>query len=201
MNYQNLLKPIIDRVVSLTAIIILLPLFVALCCLLAIFQRGQVFFKQRRPGKDEKIFQLLKFKTMNDNKDDLGNLLPDEQRLTLIGAFVRKFSLDELPQLFNVLKGEMSLIGPRPWLEEYLSLYNEFQRRRHEVKPGITGWAQVNGRNMVDWDKRFEFDVYYVDNISFLFDMKIIYRTIWNVIASKGISGEGTITMKKFTGN
>lgn len=138
---------------------------------------------------------------MNDNRDAKGKLLPDEKRLTYIGKWVRKLSLDELPQLINVVKGDMSLIGPRPWLEEYLPLYNSFQRRRHEVRPGITGWAQVNGRNMMGWDIRFEYDVYYIDHVSFKFDMRIAFMTIWNIVTSRGISGEGTATMSKFNGN
>jgi lipopolysaccharide/colanic/teichoic acid biosynthesis glycosyltransferase len=156
---------------------------------------------QARPGKDEKIFQLLKFKTMNDKKDGEGQLLPDADRLTKIGKFIRKTSIDELPQLYNVIRGDMSLIGPRPLLVEYLPLYDEFQQRRHKVKPGITGWAQVNGRNALSWKKRFEYDVYYVDHISLLLDLRIFFLTILNIITGKGISGGGSVTMSKFIGN
>ena len=138
---------------------------------------------------------------MNNRKDSNGYLLPDEDRLTGIGKMIRKLSVDELPQLINVIKGDMSLIGPRPWLVEYLTLYNDFQMRRHEVKPGITGWAQVNGRNALSWDNRFEYDVYYVDHISFSLDVRIFFMTIWNILTGKGISGEGSVTMTKFSGN
>jgi lipopolysaccharide/colanic/teichoic acid biosynthesis glycosyltransferase len=168
--------------------------------LLFFSNKGKVFFVQPRPGKNENIFYVIKFKTMNDNVDEKGHLLPDSERLTKIGKIVRKISFDELPQLFNVIKGDMSLIGPRPWLVEYLPLYNDFQRRRHEVKPGITGWAQVNGRNALSWDKRFNYDVYYVDHISFVLDIKIFLMTIWNIIIGRGISGEGSATMEKFNG-
>lgn len=179
----------------------LLPIIMSTAILLFIFNSGEVFFKQPRPGINEKIFTLIKFKTMNDKTDENGDLLSDENRLTVIGKWVRKLSLDELPQLINVIKGDMSLIGPRPWLIEYLPLYNDFQRRRHEVLPGITGWAQVNGRNMLSWDDRFNFDVHYVDNISLSLDMKIAFITILNVLSSKGISAEGMATVKKFEGN
>ena len=162
--------------------------------------RGKVFFIQPRPGKDEKIFNLIKFKTMNDLRDDSGVLLPDSDRLTWAGKLVRKLSFDELPQLINVIKGDMSLIGPRPWLVEYLPLYNNYQQRRHEVKPGITGWAQVNGRNAVSWADRFDYDVYYVDHISFGLDVKIFFITIWKILKGEGISGEGVVTMEKFDG-
>ena len=159
-----------------------------------------MFFIQERPGKDERIFKIWKFKTMNDNRDSDGNLLSDKERLTNVGKFVRKTSLDELPQLFNVLKGDMSLIGPRPLLVSYLPLYNETQRRRHEVRPGITGWAQVNGRNAIAWEKKFEYDVYYVNNYSFLFDLRIILLTIQKVLKSDGINSTTSATMEVFTG-
>ncbi|WOC51494.1 hypothetical protein BPO_0847 [Bergeyella porcorum] len=162
---------------------------------------GKPFFFQLRPGKDGKIFKIIKFKTMNDKKDSDGNLLPDADRLTKIGSFVRKTSLDEIPQLLNVIKGDMSLIGARPLLPSYLELYNDFQRRRNEVKPGITGWAQVNGRNSISWEKKFEYDVWYVDNISFLLDCKILLLTILKVFKSEGINEEGQATSQEFKGN
>ncbi|PJA06310.1 MAG: lipid carrier--UDP-N-acetylgalactosaminyltransferase, partial [Flavobacteriales bacterium CG_4_10_14_0_2_um_filter_35_18] len=161
---------------------------------------GKPFFFQLRPGKNGKIFKIVKFKTMNDKKDHEGNLLPDAKRLTKIGSFVRKTSLDELPQLFNVLKGEMSLIGPRPLLVEYLPLYSEEQNRRHEVKPGITGWAQVNGRNAISWEDKFKYDVWYVDNASFLVDMRILFLTIKKVLGSENISSKTSLTIEKFKG-
>lgn len=199
--YKKWIKRLVDFISSSLLIIVLSPLIFFTSTLLLVFNSGQVFFTQKRPGLNEKLFTLYKFKTMNDTKDIKGELLSDEYRLTLIGKWVRKLSLDELPQLINVLKGEMSLIGPRPWLIEYLPLYNDFQKRRHEVRPGITGWAQVNGRNMVSWDKRFQYDVFYVDNVSFLLDLKILALTIWNVSTSRGISAEGMATMNKFEGN
>jgi lipopolysaccharide/colanic/teichoic acid biosynthesis glycosyltransferase len=176
------------------------PLFLVLTLFLAIANEGKPFFVQRRPGKNEIIFKIIKFKTMNDKKDSFGNLLSDAERLTSIGSFVRKTSLDELPQLINVLKGDMSLIGPRPLLPQYLPLYNEFQKQRHYVKPGITGWAQVNGRNAISWEKKFEYDVYYVDNISFLLDVKIVFLTIEKVVVQDGINTEGQVTTLKFKG-
>ena len=162
---------------------------------------GKPFFYQKRPGRGGHIFSIIKFKTMNDRKDLNGNLLSDAERLTPIGAFVRKTSLDELPQLVNVLLGDMSLIGPRPLLVEYLPLYSERQMKRHEVKPGITGWAQINGRNTVDWPERFEMDVWYVEHLSFLLDLKIIWRTIFKVVKSEGVSSGTSATMEKFQGN
>jgi lipopolysaccharide/colanic/teichoic acid biosynthesis glycosyltransferase len=159
------------------------------------------FFFQRRPGKGNKVFSIIKFKTMNDRKDAGGQLLPDADRLTTMGRLVRKTSLDELPQLINVLKGDMSLIGPRPLLEEYLPLYNNRQIRRHEVRPGITGWAQVNGRNALDWQKRFELDVWYVDHLSFWLDVRIVFKTIMKVLKSEGVNSATSATMEKFTGN
>tara|TARA_Y100000817_G_scaffold267996_1_gene224865 strand:- start:41 stop:511 length:471 start_codon:yes stop_codon:yes gene_type:complete len=154
-----------------------------------------------RPGKNERIFKIIKFKTMNDRKDANGNLLADEERLTKIGAFVRKTSLDEIPQLLNVIKGDMSLIGPRPLLVQYLPLYNDFQRQRHLIRPGITGWAQINGRNAISWNQKFEYDVWYVKNYSFLLDLKIVFLTIKKVFVREGISQEGTATMEVFKGN
>jgi lipopolysaccharide/colanic/teichoic acid biosynthesis glycosyltransferase len=168
--------------------------------LLSIANKGKPFFFQPRPGKNSKIFKVIKFKTMTDQKDALGNLLPDEQRLTPIGNFVRKTSLDEIPQLINVIKGDMSLVGPRPLLVEYLPLYNQTQQRRHEVKPGITGWAQINGRNAIGWDKKFEYDIWYVDHLSFSLDVWILWLTIKKVFKREGISQDGQATMEKFKG-
>lgn len=199
--YKRVFKRIIDIILSLFLLCVLSPFILITAILLTIFNSGAVLFLQHRPGLNEKIFTLIKFKTMNDKRNLKGELLPDDERLTFAGKLVRKLSLDELPQLINVLKGDMSLIGPRPWLVEYLPLYNSFQRRRHEVRPGITGWAQVNGRNMIGWDKRFEYDIYYVDNVSFWLDVKIVLMTIWNILTSRGISAKGTATMQKFTGN
>ena len=159
-----------------------------------------LFFYQLRPGKGERIFKIIKFKTMNDRRDANGELLPDAERLTKIGAFVRKTSLDEIPQLLNVLKGDMSVIGPRPLLPQYLPLYNETQKRRHEVKPGITGWAQVNGRNAISWERKFELDVWYVDHLSFVLDLKILLLTVKKVFIREGISQEGQATMEAFRG-
>jgi lipopolysaccharide/colanic/teichoic acid biosynthesis glycosyltransferase len=163
--------------------------------------KNNPFFIQERPGKNEKIFKLIKFKTMNDKTDENGKLLPDKERLTKIGKIIRSLSLDELPQLINVLKGNMSLVGPRPLLIKYLPLYNERQRKRHNVKPGITGWAQVNGRNNISWEEKFELDVEYVENVCFLFDMKILWMTILKVIKREGINSISTATMYPFTGN
>jgi lipopolysaccharide/colanic/teichoic acid biosynthesis glycosyltransferase len=198
--YQKIFKPLIDVLLSFILLVISSPILLLTSLSLMIANRGSVFFVQPRPGKDQRIFKLVKFRTMNNQKDSDGNLLPDADRLTGVGKMIRKLSVDELPQLINVIKGDMSLIGPRPWLVEYLPLYDDFQKRRHEVKPGITGWAQVNGRNALSWDKRFEYDVYYVDHLSFGLDVKIFFLTIWNIITGKGISGEGSATMEKFTG-
>jgi undecaprenyl phosphate N,N'-diacetylbacillosamine 1-phosphate transferase len=199
--YKNFLKRIIDFLLSIIALVVLSPIFIIITLFLAVSNKGKPFFFQSRPGKDEKLFKVIKFKTMNDKKDAQGNLLPDTDRLTGIGSFVRKTSLDEIPQLLNVIKGDMSLIGPRPLLVQYLSLYNKKQKRRHKVRPGITGWAQVNGRNTVSWQKKFEYDVWYVDHISFLLDIKIIFMTIFKVFKGEGISAEGQSTMEAFKGN
>lgn len=198
--YSRFFKRLIDFVLSLGAFIVLLPVFLVVTLLLAIANDGKPFFLQPRPGKHGRIFRVIKYKTMNDKRDAQGDLLPDADRLTPIGSFVRKTSLDEIPQLLNVIKGEMSLIGPRPLLVEYLPLYNEVQRRRHEVRPGITGWAQVNGRNAISWEEKFRYDVWYVDNVSFLLDLKIIFMTIGKVFKSEGISAEGVATMERFRG-
>jgi undecaprenyl phosphate N,N'-diacetylbacillosamine 1-phosphate transferase len=199
--YRNFLKRIVDLIVSLVAFCLLLPLFLIITALLFVANQGSPFFVQARPGKNGRIFRLVKFKTMNDRKDASGNLLPDADRLTGIGRFIRKTSLDEIPQLINVIKGEMSLIGPRPLLVEYLPLYNETQKRRHEVRPGITGWAQVNGRNAIGWNEKFELDVWYVDHLDFRLDCKIIFFTLMKVAKSEGISQQGHVTMQKFTGS
>ena len=175
------------------------PLFLTLTIILFIYNRANPFFTQHRPGENEKIFKVIKFKTMNDKKDSTGSLLPDADRITPIGKFTRRTSLDELPQLINVLKGNMSLIGPRPLLPEYLPLYDDFQRRRHEVKPGITGWAQVNGRNAISWEQKFELDVWYVDNVTLLLDMKILWKTFLNVFAREGINQAGQATANAFS--
>ncbi len=184
----------------LACLIALLPTLLIICVLRIAHGKGGVFFTQQRPGKNEVIFRLLKFKTMDDKRDEAGNLLPDSERLTVIGKFIRKTSLDELPQLWNVLKGEMSIIGPRPLLIEYLHLYNEIQKRRHEVRPGITGWAQVNGRNAISWEQKFEYDVWYVEHCSFLLDIKILWRTIEKVLKREGVNASKNITMSKFQG-
>lgn len=199
--YKFFIKRLIDIFLSFFVLLVFLPILLILIVFLAIVNEGKPFFIQRRPGKNEKIFKIIKFKTMNDKKDIYGDLLPDADRLTKVGTFVRKTSLDELPQLINVLKGDMSLIGPRPLLPQYLPLYNDFQKRRHNVRPGITGWAQVNGRNAISWTQKFELDVYYVDNISVSLDLKIIFYTIKKVLKSDGISQEGQATMEYFKGN
>lgn len=199
--YRNYIKRIIDFLASFFGFVILLPLFLVITVFLFFANDGKPFFFQRRPGKNGRIFMLIKFKTMNDRKDENGNLLPDDKRLTSIGKFVRKTSLDEIPQLLNVLKGDMSLIGPRPLLVEYLPLYNAFQNRRHEVRPGITGWAQVNGRNAISWQRKFELDVWYVDHVSFKTDCQILLKTFLKVSQAEGISSTSYATMEKFTGN
>lgn len=201
MIYKNYTKNAVDRSVSLILIIILLPVILTSFLILLFINRGKALFIQRRPGKNIKPFYLLKFKTMNDKKDNNGNLLPDKERLTKLGSLLRKFSIDELPQLFNVLIGDMSLIGPRPLLFKYLPLYNEKQRKRHNVRPGITGWAQVNGRNAISWKEKFEYDVYYVENLSFKLDMKIFFMTIFKIIKSEGINQSSERPMMPFNGD
>lgn len=187
--YKRVFKRYFDIFVSLTALIILSPLFLILMVLLRFANGGAgVFFLQERPGRNERVFRIIKFRTMTDERGDDGMLLPDVRRITKAGLIMRQTSLDELPQLLNVLKGDMSLVGPRPQLMEYLPLYNDTQRRRHEVRPGITGLAQVNGRNAISWEKKFEYDVWYVDNYSFVLDMKILFKTIWKVLLQEGIS-------------
>lgn len=200
--YRHFIKRLLDFMISLTAITILSPLIVTVTIWLKIANKGAgAFFTQERPGLHSKIFQVIKFKTMTDEKDMHGNLLSDEQRLTKVGRFIRSTSIDELPQLFNVLKGDMALIGPRPLLVKYLSLYSEKQMRRHEVRPGITGWAQCHGRNAISWTQKFDYDVWYVDHISFVTDMKVILLTIKTVLKRSGISHEGCATMEAFNGH
>ena len=199
--YQKYIKRIIDFSFAFAALLILLPVIFLLWLGLTIANKGAgAFFTQERPGLHGKIFRIYKFKTMNDACDSDGNLLPDGERLTPIGKFIRKLSLDELPQLWNVLKGDMSLIGPRPLLPQYLALYSSEQARRHNVRPGITGWAQVNGRNAISWTQKFILDCYYVDNISFALDVKILFMTVRKVIIREGISQEGNATMEFFDG-
>ncbi len=199
-SYTNFFKPFLDFIISLTAFIILLPVFIVIVIVLFIANKGKPFFFQTRPGKDGKIFKIVKFKTMNDKLDNEGFLLPDEKRMTLAGKIIRRTSLDEIPQLLNVIKGDMSLVGPRPLLSEYLPLYSEAQKKRHDVKPGITGWAQVNGRNALSWGKKFEYDIWYVHNVSFLLDVRILFMTVMKVFQSEGISSATNVTMEKFTG-
>jgi lipopolysaccharide/colanic/teichoic acid biosynthesis glycosyltransferase len=198
--YKFIFKFWIDLVIALICLLVLSPIFLLTSIGLIFINQGSPFFLQSRPGRNGKLYKIIKFKTMNDKKDSDGNLLSDEKRLTKTGKFIRKTSLDEIPQLLNVLKGEMSLIGPRPLLPEYLPLYNEVQKRRHDVLPGITGWAQVNGRNAISWEQKFEFDVYYVDNLSFLLDCKIIYLTIKKVINREGIAAANSVSAESFKG-
>ena len=200
--YKHFFKRLIDFVVSFCALAILWPLLLVVAIWLHFANKGAgAFFMQDRPGKDAKIFKVIKFKTMTDERDAEGKLLPDEQRLTKVGRFVRSLSIDELPQLINVLKGDMALIGPRPLLPKYLPLYSPEQYRRHEVRPGITGWAQVNGRNNISWTKKFELDVYYVDHCSLWLDLKIIFMTVQRVLGRKDISLEGEATTIPFNGH
>jgi len=199
--YKSYIKRLIDILISLSILTLLSPVFLLVCISLFIANNGKAFFVQERPGKNALIFKIIKFKSMTDKKSSTGELLPDEARLTKIGQFVRKTSLDEIPQLLNVLKGEMSMIGPRPLLVEYLELYSEEQNKRHDVKPGITGWAQVNGRNAISWSKKFEYDVWYVDNQTFFLDLKIFWMTFMKVIKRDDISSNTHATMEKFTGN
>lgn len=198
--YANFFKHLIDFLLSLIALVVLFPVLIVLIVLGAIKMKGNPFFTQLRPGKNEKIFRLIKFRTMTCERDKDGNLLPDEQRLTKYGKALRSTSLDELPELINILIGNMSIVGPRPLLVEYLPLYNERQRRRHEVRPGLTGLAQVNGRNSLTWKQKFEDDVKYIDNLTFISDMKIILKTAAKVLHREGISAEGAATVIPFTG-
>ncbi len=199
--YRNCLKRLIDFIISLVAVTLFLPLLLALTFLGVVNMKGNPFFIQERPGKNGEIFKLIKFRSMTSEKDDKGVLLPDELRLKKYGKLLRKTSLDELPELINILKGDMAIIGPRPLLVEYLPLYNEHQKRRHEVRPGLTGYAQVNGRNAISWQERFELDVWYVDHVSLINDLKIFIKTFGVVFGSKGVSSETSATMEKFKGN
>ncbi len=201
MMYKNFIKRLLDFCIALCALSVLWPILLVITIFLHFANKGAgAFFTQERPGKNAKIFKVVKYKTMTDERDADGKLLPDAQRLTKIGKIVRSLSIDELPQLFNVLKGDMSFVGPRPLLVKYLPLYSKEQMRRHDVRPGITGWAQVNGRNAITHTKKFEYDVWYVDNISFLLDIKILFLTIKKVFVREGISGEGIATAATFDG-
>jgi len=196
--YKKFIKRLLDVILSLLGLLLLSPIFILVIIGLYISNNGKPFFLQARPGLNEKIFKIIKFRTMNDKKDEKGNLLSDAERLTSIGAFVRKTSLDEIPQLINVLKGDMSVVGPRPLLPDYLPFYSDFQKKRHQVKSGITGWAQVNGRNAISWEQKFEYDVWYVNNVSFSIDLKILFLTIKKIIFPDGITADGHATMPRF---
>ena len=198
--YEKYIKRLLDFFLSLMALCVLSPVLLVLILLGAWKMKGNPFFTQQRPGKGEKIFKLIKFRTMTCEKDAAGNLLPDEQRLTKYGCFLRATSLDELPELINILKGDMSIVGPRPLLVKYLPRYNAEQRRRHDVRPGLTGWAQANGRNAISWEDKFRLDVWYVDHISFLVDIKTILLTVKNVLRREGISSDTSATMEEFVG-
>lgn len=193
--YSKYIKRLLDIILSFSAIIILLPIYVIVSILVLIFMGWPIIFKQPRPGKNEKIFNMYKFRTMTNKKDKDGNLLPDEERLPKFGKFLRASSLDELPELINILKGDMSLIGPRPLLVKYLPYYTEEEHHRHDVRPGLTGWAQVNGRNLLNWDERFKKDLEYVNNISFKMDLKVIFKTISIVLKREGVTDKKTVTM------
>lgn len=196
-----MVKYIFDKSLALVLILIFFPLLIIISLLILIMMGKPIFFRQKRPGKNGNIFGIYKFRTMTNEKDEKGELLPDNSRLVGIGKFIRSTSLDELPQLFNVLKGEMSFVGPRPLLIEYLELYNDNQKRRHNVKPGITGWAQVNGRNAISWEQKFNYDIWYVDNQSFLLDIKILWLTFLKVIKRSDVSSSTSVTMEKFEGS
>ena len=194
-------KRFFDVFASLIGLILLSPLLLVVVILLCFANNGRPFYFQKRPGKNEKIFTIIKLRTMNDKKDENGELLPDGMRITKVGHVIRKTSLDEIPQLLNVIKGDMSIIGPRPLLVSYLNFYNDFQKKRHQIKPGVTGWAQVNGRNAISWNQKFDYDVYYVENQSFLLDLKILGKTVKKVFISEGISSDNSATMPYFKGN
>ncbi len=198
--YQRYIKRALDFLLALVAIIVLSPIMLIVAILVRTKLGSPVLFKQQRPGKNEKIFNMYKFRTMTDQKDENGNLLPDEVRLTEFGKTLRSTSLDELPELFNIIKGDMSIVGPRPLLVRYLPLYNERQRHRHDVRPGFTGLAQVNGRNSISWEEKFEWDVRYVENITFFGDIKIILKTVKTVLTHEGISSASSVTMEPFEG-
>ena len=198
--YKHFFKRLFDFILSLIAIIVLSPIYIIVAVLVRIKLGSPVLFTQDRPGKDEKIFKMYKFRTMTSDTDEQGNLLPDEVRLTKFGKALRSTSLDELPELFNILKGDMSIVGPRPLLVRYLPLYNEHQKHRHDVRPGFTGWAQCNGRNAISWEEKFDLDVFYVNHISFLLDVKIVFKTVKTVLCREGISSETSATMEEFRG-
>lgn len=199
--YRFFLKRFLDIVISGVALILLSPVFLIIAILVRTKLGSPIFFSQSRPGKNEKIFKMYKFRSMTDDKDENGNLLPDDKRLPAFGKKLRSTSLDELPELWNIFKGDMSIVGPRPLLVSYIPLYNDSQKRRHEVRPGLTGLAQVNGRNAITWQNRFKLDVEYVDNISFINDIKIVFSTVGKVIKSEGVSSEESVTMEPFKGN
>lgn len=199
--YNSLFKRLLDFFIALLVLIVFSPIILITAIMLWAINRGSPFFFQLRPGKNTKAFKIIKFKTMSDQRSSTGELLPDDLRLTKFGGWVRKLSIDELPQMINVLKGEMSLVGPRPLLTEYLPLYSDEQARRHDIKPGITGWAQVNGRNTLDWNTKFEYDVWYVDHCSFMLDLRILFLTLKKVVIREGISSGTSVTMEKFKGN
>ena len=201
MMYRNFIKRGIDCLVALVLLVLASPVLLLAAACLFFANNGKVFFTQERPGRKKKLFRVIKFKTMNDKKDQHGKLLSDKERLTPVGKFIRTTSIDELPQMINVLKGDMSLIGPRPLLPKYLPLYYEQQMRRHQVRPGITGWAQVNGRNAISWSKKFEYDIWYVDNCSFLLDLKIVWLTVIKIFKREGITEQGNATISAFNGN
>ena len=199
--YKNGIKIVLDFICGSVAFVLLLPVFILIMVFLFITNSGKPFFLQERPGFNERMFKIIKFKTMNDKKDDAGNLLPDDERISRIGKFIRSTSLDEIPQLLNVINGDMSLVGPRPLLPQYLPLYSDFQRKRHNVRPGITGYAQVNGRNAISWEKKFEMDLAYVENINFFLDLKILIKTVSKVFLRSDITEASKVTIEAFKGN
>lgn len=199
--YEKYIKRILDFVLSLLGILVLSPFILFFIIIGTVKMQGNPFFVQERPGKNERIFKLIKFRTMTNGKDELGNLLPDEQRLTSYGKFLRSTSIDELPEIINILKGDMSIIGPRPLLVKYLPLYNEYQKHRHDVRPGLTGYAQIHGRNRISWEEKFELDIQYVQNITFFGDIKIFLETVYKVLKRDGVSSETSVTMEEFKGN
>lgn len=199
--YRKYIKRILDFILSLITLVILSPIILVIAILVRIKLGSPVIFKQKRPGLNEKIFTLYKFRTMTDAKDENGNLLPDNIRLTKFGKILRSTSLDELPELFNILKGDMSIVGPRPLLVKYLPLYNKSQKHRHDVRPGFTGWAQCNGRNALSWEEKFDLDIYYVNHVSFFIDVKILFKTIKIVLLREGISSDTSVTMEEFRGS
>jgi undecaprenyl phosphate N,N'-diacetylbacillosamine 1-phosphate transferase len=199
--YKTIIKSSLDIIMALIAFVIFLPLFIIILVILTITYKGNPFYFQKRPGKNENIFKIIKFKTMKDVEIDTSESMTDMTRITKLGGFLRKYSLDEIPQLINVIKGDMSIVGPRPLLVSYLNHYNDYQKQRHNVKPGITGWAQVNGRNNIDWDSRFKLDVWYVDNISFSTDMKILWLTLFKIFNTNDVYNEAQQINKEFKGS